>query len=450
MLLSTNVKSQHLLEGNARIDSLHTILRDHKEDTGKVKILNDIAFEYNRISPYDGIKYGNESILLAKKLHWQLGIARGNSCLGANYFSLSDFPNAYKYWLIALEINEKIDNKIGVANHLHNIGNIFFSQKNYTQALEYYEKGLKSSEEIGNTKIITNSYTSIGKVYAQLKDYQKALEYDFGALNIDKKLDLKGNIAADEINIGSVYIEQGSYLKSLEILLHALQLKKAIGDKNGMANAYHLIGRTYLEIADKKIAEGTKQPDELQHAVACLDSAITIDKTIGYLDNMQKNYQYLSQAQEILNDHKAALASYKSYTAIKDSIFSLDKQMQIFNLEKKAEIEEQDRKAEIDKEAKERKEYIQIAGICAFIVILLFTLLLLRRKKVKTQIIDLLCTFSALVFFEFINLLLHSKIESFTDDNIVLTLLCLLVLASIIIPIHHKMEHWLKKKIGHK
>ncbi len=63
MLLSTNVKSQHLLEGNARIDSLHTILRDHKEDTGKVKILNDIAFEYNRISPYDGIKYGNESIV---------------------------------------------------------------------------------------------------------------------------------------------------------------------------------------------------------------------------------------------------------------------------------------------------------------------------------------------------------------------------------------------------
>ena len=87
--------------------------------------------------------------------------------------------------------------------------------------------------------------------------------------------------------------------------------------------------------------------------------------------------------------------------------------------------------------------------ICIFIVFLIFVLLVLRNKKINPNIIDFLCTFSVLVLFEFINLLIHAKVEDLTEHNLLLTLFFLLIVASIIIPLHHKMEHWLKKRISH-
>lgn len=215
-------------------------------------------------------------------------------------------------------------------------------------------------------------------------------------------------------SIGNIYNEQGAYDKALTVLQYGKQIKKEIGDKKGLANAYSLIGKVMLN----KIADTldsllrTTQPNpqnNLSIAINYLDSAIIIDKEMGYLDNMQQSYKSLSEAQNLHNDYKAAFASYKQYSLIKDSVFSLEKQTDIFNLLKKEEIEDQKR----------------------------------------PQVIDILSTFSVLIIFEFINLLIHGKIEALTHHNLVLTLMCLLGIAAIIIPLHHRMEHWVKKKIGH-
>ena len=439
---------QPATEGRAKIEALLKKISVQKADTNKVQMLTDIAYEYNKVSPYDGIKYANLAIAFAEKLDWKLGIARGNSCLGANYFSLSDFPKAHEYWLKSLEMNVEIGNEFGVANHLHNIGNVFFSQKNYALALEYYEKALKKSQEIGNDKIVTHSYAAIGNVYTQLKDYNKALEYNYKALTIDKKSGVKGNIAADEISIGSVYNEQGNYNLALDMLQNGKQLKSEIGDKRGLANAYNLLGTTYFKMTkDSSLKNSSKA--NLQLAIAYLDSAITIGRQMGYLDNVQKSYKVLSDAQSMTDNYKDAYYSYKEYAGIKDSVFSLEKQTDIFNLLKKEEIEEKKREAERQMEEKERIEYLQMGGIIMFILILIVSLLFLRGKKVHPRVINILCTFSMLIVFEFINLLIHGKIENLTHHNLLLTLLCLLVIAAIIIPLHHKLEHWLKKKIVH-
>ena len=185
----------------------------------------------------------------------------------------------------------------------------------------------------------------------------------------------------------------------------------------------------------------------LQLAIAYLDSAVTIGRQMGYLDNVQKSYKVLSDAQSMTDNYKDAYYSYKEYAGIKDSVFSLEKQTDIFNLLKKEEIEEKKREAERQLEEKERIEYLQMGGIIMFILILIVSLLFLRGKKVHPRVINILCTFSMLIVFEFINLLIHGKIENLTHHNLLLTLLCLLVIAAIIIPLHHKLEHWLKKKI---
>lgn len=416
------------------------------EDTGKVNILTDIAYQYNKVSPYEGIYYAQKALNLSEELGWKKGIIRSNSCIGANYFSLSDFTKAYQYWLISLQVAEEINFNQGIANHLHNIGNVFYSQKNYTKALAYYQKALKFNEKIGNKSLISHAYTNIGNVYNQQKDYALALKYQQNALKIDKELNNKGDIAADEINIGSVYLETGAYQQCIEMFKNALKIKTEIGDKKGATKAYSLIGKTYLHEAKHKT--GSKKQDQLQLAKLYLDSATNLATSINNLDLLQLSLADLSQVQELQGNVNISYQTYKKYILLKDSIFSLEKQADIFNIEKRAELEANQRAAEKAEERHLRQQYIQIGGICSFIVLLIGLILLIRNKSINPRIIEMLGTFSVLMVFEFIQLLLHGKISDLTHHNLILMLVCLLGVALIIVPLHHKIELWFKRKLA--
>lgn len=447
LFIAINCFCQNATNNNQLNNLLSKLSSQKKEDSNRVKLLDDIAYTYCKISPYEGIKYADEATELAEKLHWQQGIARSKSCAGANYYSLANYSAAYKNWLEALEINEKINNQIGVANHLHNIGNIFYSQKNYSLALEYYEKALQSSKKINNKKIITHSYTAIASVYVQLKNYKEALHYNEMALQIDEKNNSKNDVATDKINIATIYNSLGNYENAITEIAYSIKIKKETGDKYGLANANSLMGQVYLNMAKKDSTN--KHSNSLNVAVNYLDSALNIDKETGYLDNMQQCYKSLSEAMTMQGNYKNAFETYKQFSIIKDSIFSTDKQSEIFNLQKKAEINEKKREEEKLEQAKEKKEYIEMGCICLFVIVLVFLSLFLKKKKVTPMVIDVLCTLSVLTIFELINLLIHSKVERLTHHNLVLTLLCLLVVAALLIPLHHKIEHWIKKKLVH-
>jgi hypothetical protein len=47
--------------------------------------------------------------------------------------------------------------------------------------------------------------------------------------------------------------------------------------------------------------------------------------------------------------------------------------------------------------------------------------------------------------FEFINLLFHPWLASFTHESPVLMLLALVIIASLLIPMHHRLEKWITK-----
>ena len=54
------------------------------------------------------------------------------------------------------------------------------------------------------------------------------------------------------------------------------------------------------------------------------------------------------------------------------------------------------------------------------------------------------------IVFEFANLLIHPFLETVTHHTPVLILLALVTLASLLIPLHHRMEKWIKEKMTEK
>jgi hypothetical protein len=57
---------------------------------------------------------------------------------------------------------------------------------------------------------------------------------------------------------------------------------------------------------------------------------------------------------------------------------------------------------------------------------------------------------SLLFVFEFLTILLHPKVVEFTHHTPVYELLIFVAIAAILIPAHHRIEHWLIKKLVHR
>ena len=55
-----------------------------------------------------------------------------------------------------------------------------------------------------------------------------------------------------------------------------------------------------------------------------------------------------------------------------------------------------------------------------------------------------------LAVFEFINLLIHPYLETFTNNSPVWMLLVLIVIGALLIPLHHRLEKWIKEKMVEK
>ena len=400
-------------QGQARIDSLLTDLSSAKQDTNKVKLLNEIGTAYYSINPNEGIKYGNKQLALAEKLKWNYGIAKANNILGVQYWAKSDYPKALEYYFIALKISEELNDKELLALTLGNIGIIYFQQANYPKALEYDSKAVKMFEELGNKKAQARNLGNIGEVYSLQGNYSKALEYYFKALKMKEESGgTKEKQAVTIYDIGSVYRQQADYSKALEYYFKAIRIDEALGEKNNLASSLSGVGSTYLAIAknnntihlNKLFADNRKAA--LEQAKIYTDSAIIIFKEIQKLDPLSLAYQTLSDIQELLGKHKDALTSYKNYTSIKDSVFNREKDKKLtqalmqYEFDKKEEAinEEQVRKDAVAN----RTRNLQYVAIGAFLLLGLILLYgISQKQKAKTKIerayIDLKSTQAQLI-----------------------------------------------------
>jgi hypothetical protein len=123
----------------------------------------------------------------------------------------------------------------------------------------------------------------------------------------------------------------------------------------------------------------------------------------------------------------------------KDSLRSQEKEKKIqvltFNEQlRQMEIAEQKRK---DAEARVRN--LQLAGIAIFIPSFFFLVM-----------IEFLGVLSLLFLFEFIVLLIHPYIGSWTHESQIWMLLILVAIAVVLVPLHRKLEKWMKGRLTAK
>jgi len=234
------------LNGQPSNDSLVNLLNHHpQEDTVRLNLLSDLAFEYNYTDPDKGLQVSDELITLATKLDNEVKLASGYSHKGVNYAAKGEDSMALIMYAQALAIHTKLENSAGMARVFNNIAIVQVGRARYAEALEYYRKCYSILEQLGDQPRMANALNNTGVVYLYLADYPKALEYYLKALSILDKTDNDVGRANNLSNIGIIYKNLSEYTKAIEYHEKALRLYEKSGNTHGLAITLSNIGVVY-------------------------------------------------------------------------------------------------------------------------------------------------------------------------------------------------------------
>lgn len=419
-------------QGQSEIDSLHRIILTAKDDTNKAKLLYTLSYQYHLSNPDSGISIGNKALALSQKLNWKFGMGKSYNIIGINYgfgksnqdvaidyylkskaimeeigfrkgiasayanisvaySDQSKHDKALEYQLKALKINEEIGNKAGIATNLGNISVTYSALSEHKKALEYRFRALKIEEENNDSLGIALHYTGIGVNYSDLGDNDKALEYYFKALKIYEKTGTLTGISQNLGNIAIVYKEQKKFPEAREYYFKSLQLDKEIGNKSSISIQYGNIAVFYKNIATTSGENeqaflnnnfaGNKQA-AIKTAKLYTDSAIAIQKEIGYLQGLIVNYEVLSNIQNLLGDYPAALESYKVFTLYKDSVFNMEKDKKITQAAMQYEFDKKEATTKAEQEKKDiRQRNVRNSITAGLAGVLIFSVVVFRQRN---------------------------------------------------------------------
>ncbi len=421
---------------NSVVDSLQSALALAKQDTLKIKILNDIFLEYEFADEQKAQQCLNDAIQLAEKGGYQK--EKANTFMLFGYFSEDKgaYATALRNYFSALKLFESIDEQKGVSAANSNIAMIYVNQGNYPEALKLFFKSLKIDEAVGDKIGIASSYSHIGNLYGMQNNYAESMKNHQRSLDLSKEANDELGVAFAYNNMGNVLFRQGKFEAALENYTLSLKIKKELADVRGISTAYNNIASVYICLADKvgdqkartlnldKAYENSmislKQREiigdkagvassysnigainlrqgKFTDAEKNIKKSIMISFEIGDKQYLRENYAILSELDSAKGDFKGAYENHKLYILYRDSLDNEETRKKIiqsqmtFDFEKKEAVAEAEHKKELESQEliaaeKSRKQMFVLIFVSGFLlVVALFAVFIFRSLRITKK-----------------------------------------------------------------
>jgi tetratricopeptide (TPR) repeat protein len=415
-------------------DSIKTLLANTIHPTERFDLLNKIVDDIFT-NGSGNIDYSSciQMVKIAQELNNDSLLAIAYNTVG-NYFLINngDFSNALAYFFKGIPLAESANDKRRLSSLYIDIAVTYYKLNNFEEQIKYLRKAtanLPSKTSPLYYFMLTQVQVYTCRYFIAEKRNDSALYY-VKALN-ESNQHLKSPVytCAAEILTGDIYDQ------ARDTTLADLHYKNALRLSDSVRYFYiKLSAKTpYIDflIQRRSIAEATKQAKQLMNMGIEKNNADIKRTAAGFL---RKSFEYNGRMDS---------AYYYSLmeSAMKDSVFNQNNINKIQSLafsEQLRIIEDEGKKAA---EAERRKQNIQYALLALGIITFTILFLLLSRSFItNARLIRFLIVVALLNVFEFLNLLLHPFLERVTHHSPVLMLICLVCLAALLVPLHHRLE----------
>ena len=261
------------------------------------------------------LKYTEDSLVRlgieSNELYQQIVITE--NLLGIISYNKSDFAKASEHYFNALKGMEKLGDTVRVAVIYNNIGGVYLDLDDYDKALHYFHKGLTIFLNTEDLEGQADAYGNIASVYSAKGEYEEGQTYNLKELAIRKETKDSSGLAITYHNLGTNYARSGEIDSALKYLNHSLNLKIRLEMENSASFGYLQLSQIYLD------------QNELEKAEEILLNSIPSIQSYENRSNELKAYDQLSQIYGIRNDHQNQTKYLLKKEALKDSIYSSEK-----------------------------------------------------------------------------------------------------------------------------
>lgn len=287
---------------------------DNHFNTGKLYEYLGMAYDIN--GQLDSSLYHYNS---AKK--WHSKVPNNDESLnlidiniGVAYYFASEYGNALKYYIEALEDAKRINNKDHIGKLLNNIAVIYRRTNKLDDALKYYKEslGLKRTEKdkIGEATTLQN----IGSLFSYHNKIDSTIFYFERAKIILEKVDAptfdKNHL---DLSLAEAYYKTNNNEEAYKILA-------AFNQANFVGLKKENIIQGKMMLADIYYLQGNYQ--QSLHTLLDVKSDIG---TQGFYSEFAEVHKYLARSYKAIGQYKNSIEAMEQYIAVNDSLHSEDK-----------------------------------------------------------------------------------------------------------------------------
>jgi serine phosphatase RsbU (regulator of sigma subunit) len=363
----------------SNIDSCINVLKTAKEDTNKVILLNEIAWDISYTNLQEGINYSLQAYELAKKLNYERIFSKLFNTQGAVYADMAETSKALTLFLDGLNYAKKY-NQIGAQVALYNsLGNLYNKQGDSKIALSYYLQSVETASKGKTKRIPVVAYSNISGIYSYYGKLDSALYYVDMCVEYNLKNNDKTGLANNYISLSDINYKLNDKGKCLFYALKAIESTKEINDVYTLAHAY-------VQLSDAYYLQ-----NNLPKAIDALIESRIYSKQTGDIPSLETSAHYLGEYYEELGDYRNSLRFFREFKMYQDSALNRESIQQVKNAEAKYESEKKEKEIELlgqkqklnDAENHKKKIYLSVALFG--IIILAFILMILYRNNVLKQ-----------------------------------------------------------------
>ena len=285
-----------------------------KANDSQIALLNQISTNYHSLGKLDSaIFYFEKSLHIKQLFEDHDGLISDHSAIGKLYRERGDYENAQRHLMEAMNIAEIELDSFSMSTISSEIGDIYAAQNLWDIAESYYNNSIQIAQLKNSHFMEANCFKKIGDIlYYQRRDSASIINYE-SALEIYTRLNSKINIAEVLTQLSRLYKSKENLIKAKKLLQESLKssdnsqdIISSLKTKMALANINVKLGNISSGII---LAEG------------CKDSFIKM----GDKENLRKVSLLLSEAYSQKGNFQKAFQNHKKYSALKDSLTSVEK-----------------------------------------------------------------------------------------------------------------------------
>ncbi|NVO84829.1 sensor histidine kinase [Hymenobacter terrestris] len=316
----------------ASVPELRQQLQTQPADTGRVRLLNELCYILHDNRPTQALRYGEQSVVLARKLADRPGLMRGLLALASCYANLADGPHALELQQEALLLARQLRSNDGLVRSFTGMGSVYHERNDTAAALLNYRRALRFAYE-PEVKVSSQLmlFGNLGNLYFTMRYRSRGMLFTRRALELARR---HGDQAGESLylaNLGTYYLQMKRMGTAEGLLRKAVSLLEPLPGQRFEAGHLELLATVLL------------LNNELEEAEELTRRALTLARNLDYQERVLDAYSLLADINAARREYDQAYEWQLRFRSLNDSLNSRSRLQTLLALQTRYETADKER-----------------------------------------------------------------------------------------------------------